>query len=51
MAKILDEDWYRNPRCSEVLRALAAEPEPELTEPTLRAAAVELACTLSETAS
>ena len=47
----LDEDWYRNPRCSEVLRALAAEPEPELTEPTLRAAAVELACTLSETAS
>jgi hypothetical protein len=51
LIEALDEDWYRNPRCSEVLREIAAEPPSELTEATLRAGAAELSRTLNETAS
>ncbi len=51
LIETLDEDWYRNPRCTEVLRALAAEAPTELTEATLRAGAAELSRTLNETAS
>lgn len=46
----LDEDWYRNPRAPESLRALAAEPTPPITEELLRKAASELARLLTAAA-
>jgi hypothetical protein len=39
----LDEDWYKNPRSPEALRALANEPEAPVTEELLRRGAAELA--------
>lgn len=43
MIERFDEDWYKNPRSTEALRALASEPPAPITEETLRAGAAELA--------
>lgn len=48
LIETLDEDWHKNPRAAEALRALAAEPEPALTEALLREGVVELARSLAE---
>lgn len=43
MIERFDEDWYRNPRSVEALRALSNEPSAPVTEETLRRGASELA--------
>lgn len=42
MIERFDEDWYRNPRSIEALRALASEPPAPITEELLRRGAAEL---------
>ncbi|MFO0588912.1 MAG: hypothetical protein U0441_15285 [Polyangiaceae bacterium] len=44
----LDEDWYRNPRSADALRAIAVEAPAAIDEATLRAGAAELARSLLE---
>ena len=47
----LDEDWYRNPRSADALRAIAVEAPAPVDEATLRAGAAELSRCLLEHAS
>jgi hypothetical protein len=48
MIERLDEDWFRNPRSAEALRAIAAEPQPAVTEELLRAGVIELGRAVGE---
>lgn len=48
MIEMFDEDWFRNPRSIEALRAIASDPQEAVTEELLRKGAVELGRTLAE---
>lgn len=48
---LFDEDWFRNPRSIEALRAIASDPQDAITEELLRKGAAELGRTLAQYAS
>ncbi|MBK8253881.1 MAG: hypothetical protein IPK82_14615 [Polyangiaceae bacterium] len=51
MIERFDEDWYKNPRAAEALRALANEPTAPVTEELLKRGAAALGRFLVENAS